>query len=218
VRILFLGVTGTVGRPIAFELHRRGHEVVSGLRPGSDAIVPPTAATVEIDPTDPLSVAAAALGVEAVISAIGGGRHGNPGLVRDAAPALLEGLEKAGVKRLLVVGGAGSLIDRDGRRRVDAADFPADWRAGSLAQADALARFRSYDGPVDWTYLSPSDQISAGVGGDGYELGDDHLLRGADGDSWVSLSDYAKAMVDELEGPAHSRRRFTVRSREPQIL
>ncbi|MFG2966119.1 MULTISPECIES: NAD(P)-dependent oxidoreductase [unclassified Streptomyces] len=210
MNVLVLGATGTIGRHIVAELAHRGHHTLSGLRTGSEAS-PPPGDTVVVDPLSPDSVAAAARGVHAVVSALGGSRHGHPGLVREAMPVVVQGLEGAHVHRLLVVGGAGSLLDIDGRRRVDATDFPAAWRAGSLAQADALGFLRAYTGPVNWSYLSPSDRIGDGPRG-GVELGENHLLRAPNGESWISLGDYSGVLVDELERNHHPRRRFTARS------
>lgn len=210
--VLVLGATGMIGREVVAELERRGHQVVRGRRPGSTADPAAASRFIEVDPLESDSVARAARSVDAVISALGGGKRGYPGLVRDVAPPLLHGLERAGTRRLLVVGGAGSLIDSDGERRVDAADFPALAKQGSLAQADALAIYRSYQGPVEWSYLSPSDEIGPGERTGEVELGHDRLLRGPSGESWVSLGDYAAALVDELESPQHTGRRFTVRT------
>lgn len=207
MKILVLGSTGMLGSRIVSELEHRGHQVTRGVRPGSGA--PGT----EVDPRVPASVAAAAAGHDAVVNALGRGTTGDVRVAAEAAGPLLTGLDAAGCPRLLVVGGAGSLLDRDGRRVVDGPEFPDEWKPASQAQIDALDAYRRYDGPVEWTYLSPSDLIEPGSRTGRIELGGDHLLRGEDGTSYVSAEDYAVALVDELENPAHPRRRFTVRSR-----
>ena len=212
MNVLVLGATGMIGSAVVCELLERGHLVIAGLRAGGSP-PPKDAAGHAVDPRDARSVATAARGCDAVISALGGGALGDPRLVADAAAQLLEASVETRTRRLLVVGGAGSLIDADGRRRVDAEDFPPAYRAGSLAQADALGTFRTYQGPVQWTYLSPSDEISPGARTSDVELGGDQLLRGPAGESWVSVEDYAAVLVDELERNEHPCRRFTVRTR-----
>ena len=43
-----------------------------------------------------------------------------------------------------------------------------------------------------------------------FRLGGDQLLADDYGKSRISMEDFAIALVDELERPTHSRRRFTV--------
>jgi hypothetical protein len=165
------------------------------------------------DVADAGSVAAAVAGHDAVISAVGGPppAAGTPPLVVRAADALLAALPRAGVDRLLVVGGAGSLLTPEGVRLIDRPEFPAAWRPAADAQVQALARYRAAaDTPVVWSYLSPADVIEPGERTGDYVLGEDHAVLDAAGHGRISAEDYAAALIDELESPAHPRRRFTV--------
>jgi putative NADH-flavin reductase len=210
VRIAFFGTTGTVGSRIFAEAIDRGHEVTAVMRDPTRAPAG-VAGTSQADVTDASAVARAVEGHDAVISAVSGIKDGQPRRVVDAAHTLIEGLQAAGVKRLLIVGGAGSLEIEGGGRLVDSPDFPEAWKGGSLAQADSLAVYQSDGYQLDWTYLSPADLLEPGERTGRYVTGTDRLLRNADGVSRISAEDYAVAMIDELERPAHVRRRFTAR-------
>ena len=123
--------------------------------------------------------------------------------------AIIGAVKKAGVKRLLVVGGAGSLEVAPGRLLIDTPEFPAEYKPEALAGKEFLRVLRA-EHDLDWTYLSPSAVFVPGPKTGTFRLGTDSLLTGADGKSWVSMEDFAIAMVDELEKPRHSRQRFTV--------
>jgi putative NADH-flavin reductase len=162
MKVLIFGASGAIGSAIAAELHDRGHEVVAASRRGN-APGDLDLTVVTADATDPESVATAASGVDAIVSAIGPQWDGvdTPDLLVAGAKALVEGAAKAGVDRVIVVGGAGSLEVAPGVRVVDTPEFPAEWRPVALAHADALEIFRDVD-HVDWTYVSPPAIIEAG--------------------------------------------------------
>ena len=123
--------------------------------------------------------------------------------------ALAEGIRASGVKRLVVVGGAGSLEVAPGQDLVDQPDFPDLYKAESLAQRDALDFYRTVS-DIDWTYISPAALIEPGERTGTFRLGGDQLLADADGNSRITAEDYAIAFVDELEGDAHPQARITV--------
>ncbi|MCY1428246.1 NAD(P)H-binding protein [compost metagenome] len=118
-------------------------------------------------------------------------------------------MKRAGVKRLLVVGGAGSLLLPSGHKVIDSPDFPEAYKAEATAGGHYLDTLRQ-EKDLDWTFLSPSAEFVEGARSGAYKLGKDHLLIGDKGKSWISFADYAIAMLDEVETPAHSRQRFTV--------
>ncbi len=208
MRILLFGAGGRVGKVVLAELAARGHQVTAAFRaepfpPGLPAGTAPLAA----DATDAASVAAAARGHDAVVSAVGPGVRKDAGVIEAAAHALVAGLETAGVGRLLVVGGAGTLELRPGMMRLDDPGFPEQYRAQGLRQKAALAIFRA--SPLDWTYISPPILFSPGARTGRYRTGGDAVLADETGRSAISFQDFAIALADEIETPRHPRRRIT---------
>jgi putative NADH-flavin reductase len=150
-------------------------------------------------------------GHDAVISAFNPG-WANPNMydvqVRGTR-AIIDGVKKAGVKRLLFVGGAGSLEVKPGVQSVDLPEFPAEYKQGALATREALNLLRK-EPSLDWSFLSPSADLFPGQRTGKFRLGTDQLLADTQGKSRISVEDYATAMIDEVENPKHIRRRFTV--------
>lgn len=208
MKIALFGAGGMLGSRIAQEALDRGHELTAVSRdPQKLALQHPKLHKLRGDALDPASVTAAVLGQDAVISAFGPGHHGDPQDVVRAARALTAGVKAAGVKRLLVVGGAGGLEVKPGLQLVDTPDFPAAWKPVALAHREALAVYRGAD--LDWTYLAPAALIQPGQRTGRYRSDGDCLLTDAEGESRISAEDYAVAMLDELERPKHPRARFT---------
>jgi uncharacterized protein len=148
---------------------------------------------------------------DAVVAAIGPkpGAAVPAGAFSGPAHGLIEGLRKAGVRRLLVLGGAGSLEVAPGQRVVDAPDFPDAWKPNALGQAEAFDIYRTV-GDLDWTYVSPAAIIQPGERTGTFRIGGDQLLVDAAGESRISIPDYAAGLVDELENGDAIRRRITV--------
>ena len=150
-------------------------------------------------------------GHDAVISAFNPG-WSNPDIYNQQVKgtrAIIDGVKKAGVKRLLFVGGAGSLEVKPGVQSVDLPEFPAEYKQGALATREALNLLRK-EPSLDWSFLSPSADLFPGQRTGKFRLGTDQLLADAQGESRISVEDYAMAMIDEVEKPKHIRRRFTV--------
>lgn len=118
-------------------------------------------------------------------------------------------MKRSGAGRLLAVGGAGSLEIAPGRRLVDQPDFPAQWKEGSLRTAAFLDQLRG-EGELDWVFVSPAAKLLPGERTGRYRVGGDQLIVDAAGESRISLEDYAVAMLDEAERPAHHRTRISV--------
>ncbi|MCC6303905.1 MAG: NAD(P)H-binding protein [Rhodobacteraceae bacterium] len=207
--ILLFGVGGFIGREIALEARRRGHHVTAAVRdPARHAGTPAADAVVAGDATDADAVARLAAGRDAVLSAIGPGSRGDPAVIPAAARALVLGLPRVGVRRLLVVGGAGTLELSPGVQRLDAPGYPEEYRPQGIAQREALAVLRA--SALDWTCVSPPIVIAAGASRGVYRVGGDAVLRDAEGRSAISAADYALAFIDELERPRAPGRRITV--------
>jgi len=200
-KIAIIGATGRAGSQLLEEALHRGHSVLAIARDPS-ALHGRAGVTVQaLDVTDSAALQKAVAGVDAVLSAA----H----FSTIAPHAIIEPVKRAGVKRLLVVGGAGSLLLPSGHRVIDSPDFPEAYKAEASAGGRFLEALRQEQN-LDWTFLSPSAEFVEGERTGHYTLGKDHLLIGADGKSWITFADFAIAMIDELEKPAHSRQRFTV--------
>ena len=123
--------------------------------------------------------------------------------------SIIDAVKRSGVKRLLVVGGAGTLEIAPGKRLVDQPDFPAQWKEGALRTAVFLDQLRG-ETELDWAFVSPAAMLAPGERTGSYRVGGDQLLTDSDGESRISLEDYAVAMLDEIELPQHHRKRFSV--------
>lgn len=212
MKILVIGATGMIGTRVTAEALRRSHQVTAASRSGSADDVPANATAVALDASAPAAVAEHVTGHDAVVSAISPPRDGSDpaGPLLATYRALVEGLRATDVRRLVVVGGAGSLTTASGQDRVDEPDFPALYKAEALAQREVLTLFRTEVPDLDWTYLSPADHIAPGERTGVFRLGGDQLLTAADGTSFITAEDYAVALVDELEKSNAIRRRITV--------
>jgi uncharacterized protein len=213
MKIVLFGATGFVGQRITAEALRRGHEVVGVVRDPSRAQSPdPRVALVQGDATDAASVASAVRGADAVVSSVSPrpGSTGTAPSLADAARGLIAGLRQAGVRRLVVVGGAGSLEVAPGVALLDTPDFPEAYRQEAIEGRDSLDVYRSEAEGLDWTFLSPAIVIQPGERTGRYRTTGDQLLTDESGNSTISYEDYAVALLDELENPRHVGRRFGV--------
>jgi uncharacterized protein len=207
--IAVFGAMGNIGRQIVREAQARGHDVTAVVRdPASVGTHRARLQVVRGDILDPADVLAAVAGHDAVISAVGPRPSDDPQMLVAAARSLLDALPRAGVNRLIVVGGAGGLEVAPGFLLLDTPDFPADWKPLAQAHRDALAVYRENE-DLDWTYISPAAFIAPGPRIGHYRTAGDQLLRDSQGKSSITIDDFAIAVIDELEHPKHVRQRFT---------
>jgi uncharacterized protein len=206
MKVVLYGASGMIGSRILRELLTRGHQVTAVVR-NPEKVAAPGVRVLQGDVTEPESVARTARGADAAISAYAPPKGDEP-VFSAAIHALLEGLAHAGVRRLLVVGGASTLEVAPGVLLVDAPGFPEAYRDIAMAHRDALPILRESN--LDWTYLSPAGMIEPGERTGKFRLGATSLLSDEKGESRISAEDYAIALVDELENPHHIRRQFTV--------
>ncbi len=217
MKIALIGATGFVGAAVLAELLQRGHQVTALVRDRAKVPSRPSLSTVVADALDTEAVTAAVRGHDAVVSAFNPGWN-EPGLydmfLRGSA-AIERAVEASGVKRLLVVGGAGSLFAKPGLQLVDTADFaehmPANVVSGARAARDALTTLRR-NTVLDWTFVSPPALLQPGKRTGTYRLGAEDLLMAGEKPAAISVADLAVAIADEIERPRHVRARFTVAS------
>lgn len=194
MKLAVIGASGNLGSLVVAEARSRGHAVTA-------------LDSTNVDVTDAVSVEKAVRGHDAVVVAVKGPDH----LVPRAATALLEALPAAGVRRLVFLGGGGSLLSEDGTPFVASPHFPAQYLETALDQSEALRLLRAADGVVDWSYASPPPvHLVPGAKTGGYRAeARDTPLTDAAGESRISTGDYAAAIIDTVERGTFVRERFT---------
>jgi putative NADH-flavin reductase len=210
MKVALIGATGFVGSGLLAEAARRGHRVTALVQHPEKVPRLPEVTARGVDVLETAALGAALRGHDAVISAFSG--HARTDVedyfVRGFA-SIVQATMDAQVPRLLAVGGAGSLEVAPGLQLLDTPQFPAQWKGTAEGARRALMQLRG-ETTLDWTMLSPAAHLEPGERTGVYRLGADQLLVDASGHSRITVADYAVAMLDELERPAHSRQRFTV--------
>lgn len=200
MNVALIGATGNAGSRILDELIRRKHTVTAITRNADKTPALPGVSATAGDVFDHKGLAELLRGHDAVISSV----H----FMASDPHKLIGAVRASGVKRYLVVGGAGSLEVAPGLKLIDAPNFPAEYRAEAAAGCVFLDLLRK-ETELNWTFLSPSAMFVPGQRTGAFRLGRDHLLSNAQGSS-ISFEDFAVALINELEKPAHPRERFTV--------
>jgi uncharacterized protein len=211
MKIVLFGASGVIGQRIAQEALNRGHEVKAVVRDTTRVTFShPNLTVVAGNIQDAAAVAEATAGYDVVVNSTGPRRDGSegPDTFFAVAKATIEGVKHSGAKRLIVVGGAGSLEVTPGKQLVDTPEFPAAWLSIANAQRETLGLYRNAD--LDWTFFSPAALIEPDERTGKYRIGKDQLVTDAQGQSRISAEDYAVALLDEIEHPQFIRQRFTV--------
>jgi putative NADH-flavin reductase len=211
MKAAIVGASGQIGAFIRDEALARGHYATAIVRhPEKITVQDPHLTVVKADILKD-KVEELVKGHDAVISAYNPG-WSNPDIYDEQIKgykAIIAGVKKSGIKRLLVVGGAGSLEVAPGVLVLDITDFPEQVKGGVLATREVLCMLNEEE-ELEWTFLSPPASIAPGERTGHYRVGKDQLLKNEKGESKISTQDYAVAMLDELEKPQHIRERFTV--------
>jgi putative NADH-flavin reductase len=211
MKIALFGAAGHLGQAILEEALSRGYDVTAIVRdPARLTQRNDKLKVVTGDVAQPASWLDAVRGVDAVVASLSARRDGNPDSVPANAGVLLDNLPKAGVKRLLWVGGAGSLEVAPGVKVIDDPHFPDAWKPEANAQGKALDVFRASKADVEWTYISPAALVEDGERSGKYRVGGDQLLVDASDVSRITVSDYAVALLDRIERHDVLRQRITV--------
>lgn len=214
--VILIGASGFVGNAILNELLNRGHRVTAIVREKAKIKVSSSNLEVkEIDVENVSTMVEALRGVDAVISAYNPGLS-NPNIYEDTLrvyPKILDEVKAAGIKRFLIVGGAGTLFVKPGVRLVDAGLLPEDWLPSVKSLGKFFLEILVNEKDLDWVFFSPAanlGNLTTGVRTGKFRLGKDDLIVDEKGDSFISVEDYAMAMVDELEQENHHQERFTI--------
>ena len=211
--VLLIGATGFVGSAVLNELVSRGHKVTAVARNIEKVAKSELLDVVKEDVANVDAIAKLAEGKDAIISAYNPGWT-NPDiatLISENYPKILSAAKKSGVERLLIVGGAGTLFCAPGLRVVDSGAIPEEIMGGVRPLGDFYLNTLMNENDIDWVFFSPAgvfDQQGKKTGN--YRLGKDDMIVDTEGNSHISVQDYADAMVNELEKPAHHKERFTI--------
>jgi hypothetical protein len=211
--IVLIGASGFVGSAILKEALDRGHKVLAVVRhPERIITVHKNLIVKQSDVSSADTVALVCKGADAVISAYNPGWK-NPDIAKETSlvyRAIIEGVKRSGVKRLQIVGGAGSLFISPGKRLMDTEIIPESYKPAVRALANIYLIDLMSEKSLDWVFFSPAGIIEGGLRTGKFRLGKDDLIVNENGESRISVQDYAVAMVDELEKPAHHHERFTI--------
>ena len=199
MKITVIGSTGMIGSRIVAEAAQRGHEVTAVSRSGGMTKGASRVAAMELSDTSAVSAAIDAS--DATVIAVSPDRSGGSHEPTIRAHRNLIAAQPTG--RFLVVGGAGSL-EIDGVRLKDTAGFPPAYHNEAATFSTILDLYRA-SRDLAWTMLSPAPMIAPGQRNGVYRVGSDSPIGDA-----ISAEDFAVAIVDELEKPAHTGTRFTV--------
>ncbi|RNF83103.1 NAD(P)-dependent oxidoreductase [Montanilutibacter psychrotolerans] len=210
MNLALIGASGFIGSSLLSEALSRGHRVTALVSQPEKLPQHANLTAVATDVQDTARLATQLAGHDAVLSAFSGhAQEDVRGYYVRGIESIITATRTARVPRLLVVGGAGSLEIAPGQQVVDTPTFPAQWKATALGARDALERLVQ-ETELDWTMLSPAAKLEPGERSGQFRIGGDQLLVDEQGHSRITVGDYAVAMIDELEHPAHSRRRFSV--------
>jgi putative NADH-flavin reductase len=210
MKIAVFGAGGRIGSRIVDEALNRGHDVTAVVRhPENYTKIHEHLKVAKGDLFDSQSVETGAFDQDAVVVSYSPSNGAPASTLTEVVVPIINGLKQAHVKRLLVVGGAGSLEVSPGVQLVDTPDFPTAYKPVSLAHREGLKLYKK-EKDLDWTFVCPSAEITPGVRTGKFRTATNQLLVDANGKSHISMEDYAVGMVDEIENPMHIRGVMTI--------
>jgi len=207
MKVVLFGATGKSGSRLLNELVSRGHQVTAVARDTSKVTATSAVKVKQDDLSDARRTAEVIRGADAVISAYAPPADNTDDLI-GVTERQVEAVRQAGVDRLLVVGGAGGLEFAPGVSLIASGHLPAPYIPIATSHVKALDVLRKSD--VNWTYVAPAAYFEPGTRTGKFRVGHDELITAANGESRISMEDYAIAMVDELEKGANRRKRVSV--------
>ena len=212
-KVAIIGASGFIGSAILKESIKRGHAVTAIVRhPEKITLTDPNLKILPGDVLAEESVQELVKGVDVVISAYNPGWT-NPEISIDTTKAyksIIDGVKKAKIPRLLIVGGAGSLYVALDKRLMVTGVIPDSIKPAIESLAGVLYHLQKEENELDWAYFSPAGNIVPGEKKGNYRLGNDELIVNDKGESTISVEDYADAMLNEVEKPQHHMERFTI--------
>lgn len=212
-KVVLIGASGFVGTAILNELLNRGHQVTAVVRnPEKVKLGHPNLCVVKADVSNVAEMVAAFTGNDAIISAYNPG-WANPNIYEETLKNyafILAAAKHSGVKRLLCVGGAGTLFCAPGLRVVDSGAIPDAIMGGVKSLGEFYLNTLINEKEIDWVFFSPAGTLEPGQRTGKFRLGKDDLIVDEKGNSHISVEDYAVAMVDEMEQANHHQERFTI--------
>jgi len=207
MHIALYGATGNAGSRILAELLSRGHQVTAITRDPAKLASRPNLTIKQGTVDSAAAIATNIKGADAVVSAYAPPQDDTDQLI-PVTQNFIDAVKQAHAPRFLYVGGAASLEVAPGVTLLDSGHLPDQWKAIAKSHSDALALIKKSD--IHWTSFSPAAFFEPGQRTGKFRLGKDQLITDAQGNSKVSMEDYAIALVDELEKPQHERQRFTI--------
>jgi uncharacterized protein len=210
MKIAVFGAGGRIGSRIVDEALNRGHDVTAVVRHPEDYTkIHDHLKVAKGDLFNSQDVETGAFDQDAVVCAYGNSKGMPASTITEVVLPLINGLKQANVKRLIIVGGAGSLEVAPGKQLVDQPNFPEAYKPPALAAREALKIYQK-ENELEWTYFSPAAEIAPGERTGKFRTGTNKLITDTEGKSFITMEDYAVAVVDELENPVHIRSQMTI--------
>ena len=211
-KIILIGASGYVGSAIMKEALNRGMQVTAIVRHPEKITIKDANLTLKKgDVTDIDKIARLSKGADVIVSAYNPGWN-NPDIYEETLsvyPKILEAVKKSGVPRFLMVGGAGTLFVEPGLRLIDSGMIPETILPGVKSLGEFYLNTLSKEKEVDWVFFSPAANLFPGKRTGKFRLVKDNMIVDDQGESSVSVEDYAVAMIDEVEYPTHHYESFT---------